>query len=191
MRPTPSAMASETWIPDIGLFFTCRYTREYLACNHTARHEFLARNATEWPDLAKELFFVQADECQASCDEFLGDEGEDFEDSSQYGEEEEVISYGRYDHQVQIVSGGVYEEEEDVVIREDSEGEDSEEVDDETNFDGSIEQKDIAASVEHDDSGYHEDEAPQPAECNQEKKQEEGTEWAEVKAEIDDYFQDW
>jgi len=91
---SPSSLDSHTWIPDVSLYYTCVRTREYLAVHHAARHEFLARNAEQWPDLAKEPFFVQADDLQATLEEYLG---EDSEESDTSGEDEGVISCGWHD----------------------------------------------------------------------------------------------
>ena len=185
-------MASEIWIPDISLFLTCRYTREYLACNHAARHEFLARNANEWPNLAKAQFFVQADEAKASLDEFLGDEGNESDYSGEDDDEEEVITYGRYDHEVQITRRGGYDKEEDVVIWEDYEDEDEDEdfkeVDDEADFARSRGENAVP-SIEHDDDEYTGDEAARSAETDEEKKRDED-EWAEVMEQIEEFFRD-
>ncbi|MCJ1249611.1 hypothetical protein MMC30_006837 [Trapelia coarctata] len=170
-----SSWVNGTWIPDISLFLTCAHTREYLAFNHAARHEFLARNAKDWLDLAKEQFFVQADECQVSCEEFLGNDGEEEEEE----EVEDVIRYGRYDHEVQIVSGGEYNEGEDVIICDASEGEDSGEIDDD---------EDVVMSVEHNDNGCNADVAPRFTEREEEEKRDEEHGWAEVENEIDAFF---
>lgn len=161
---SPSSLDSHTWIPEVSLYFTCVQTREYLAVHHAARHEFLARNAEEWPDLAKQPFFVQADDLQATIEEYLGEDSETSDTSDTSGEEQGLISPGWHD--------GDY----DMVICDESEDEDPET----TGKDDEIEEQDVVPNVKYkvrhdiEYDGYEEEE-------------EKG--WAEVQEQVDAFLQ--
>lgn len=134
----PSSLNSNTWIPDIFLYSTCIRTREYLAVHHAARHEFLARNAEEWPGLADQPFFVQADDVQATLEEYLGEDSEEFDASGG-----DKGSLGRDWH----------EEEYDMAVCDESEDQDIEMKD----FGDEIEEQFTSPKAKH-DCDMHEDE---------------------------------
>lgn len=134
------------WIPDLSAYRTSPHAREYLNCNHAARHEFLARYVRDWPELAKEPFFVLADQCLASILEFLGDEADYF---GRDDEEEEAITNSRDDSEVLVTRGAEYDEKGVVSIYEALEDED---------IDAGIEiSADEESMGEVDESGYEAD----------------------------------